>query len=843
MSYLFPLAALLNTSAITALLIGLGLAGRVELAADVGIVQGAMLALFYAFSANARNIILNPSSGISASSILAARLVLLVPLGGLAFVLSVYLTNVEAGLALVLIFRRCSEWLGEVHLSEMEYRRNRQFAIKFIFLQSVLLASALGWILSDAPLPLWGLYLWALLPLILSLQFIGEHFRSEGLVIPAWVRLLPHFGSTAITGITVYIFRLLILLLVGKALAGDLYTAFAVGGIMGSLFAQGFGPSITLHEERSGHRYFPSWLTMLLALSAVAGTLLVLASTFELDSVNWTGKSHFFWGATGFSMVGGVLMVLAQRLRLRLLQHYQDQNVFGPDVMINILIVACVPYLYYLVGRDALMALYLINSTLALVFYFSEERVVAFSNRRFDISMSVIRQLIAILLFFPLFFQLSGAVFRDSALIFDSGGLLLQLPIPFSVLGCYGGILLLGGYKRANLSLWIIFLSFVLMLVTSIMLTHGRVGEEKAKLILLIQFILPMFALVLGQIYEATPDAKQNVAKACLYVVALVIPLQLVATWIQELPLLSSYLYVFSVYQHLQYVPVILVSAFLIACFSLWQEQLHRIVLMALAIPIGAYAMLSLSMLTIVGLLIGSVLFVAYRHLHKRSKDQRGQLLLLIMIATGIYGAMAVIDKNLDEMGKAEQFFETLTTAQVIEDNVAVMDNVSEKVNIWKFYIDEIASTGNEWAFGHQRPPDRKLYLSAHNYYLDFIYNFGLIAFVPILWLMVFTIRKIGRHWKEITADPFFVALTGAVLFLLLVDNFVKVGLRQAYPGIVTFFLWGVLLSKLSELGRAAAVHREVGSLNIVTSVIDGPARRQTRHCRRSASTWGRVQT
>jgi hypothetical protein len=67
-----------------------------------------------------------------------------------------------------------------------------------------------------------------------------------------------------------------------------------------------------------------------------------------------------------------------------------------------------------------------------------------------------------------------------------------------------------------------------------------------------------------------------------------------------------------------------------------------------------------------------------------------------------------------------------------------------------------------------------------------------LIALFPIIWLIAFTLWKSGRHWKEISANPEFFALTGAVLFLLFVNNSLTVGLRQPYPGIVTFFLWGM---------------------------------------------------
>ena len=61
MNYLFPSAFMLQTFAMTALMIGLALGGKPHMAADVGITQAASLALFLAFSGNARSLILNLS--------------------------------------------------------------------------------------------------------------------------------------------------------------------------------------------------------------------------------------------------------------------------------------------------------------------------------------------------------------------------------------------------------------------------------------------------------------------------------------------------------------------------------------------------------------------------------------------------------------------------------------------------------------------------------------------------------------------------------------------------------------------------------------------------------------
>ena len=575
-----------------------------------------------------------------------------------------------------------------------------------------------------------GLLLWAFLPLLLTGSFLARYFRVGSLLDRGWVHMLPHFGSTAITGITVFVFRMVILMLVGKAYAGNLFTAFAIGGILGSIFAQALGPTLVFHAKGGLVSDIPGWLKACLLGSTGVGIALLVTSAAGWQVLVETGKPAMFWSAIGASLIGGAVMVLAQRFRLHILQHQENGDAFGPDVLTNVFIVACVPYVYYLLGIEALSWLFLINSVIAVVFYASADRTASSGRNIASIDNSILRQAIAVGLMLPVFFQLTGRIFRDKGFVVDSGGDLLSLPIPISVLICYGAIVVIGSYNRARTSLSVIFLCFCLMLLSTVLSTQGDGGLKEAKIILLIQFVLPMLALVLGQTYEGGPGAEKCLAKACFYVVALMIPLQLLATWIQQLHFLSFYLYAFSVYQHFQYVPVVLVCAFVIACFSLWPDKVYRTVLMSLAIPIGAYAKLSLSTLTVGGLLIGSVVFVAYRYLRKCGKDQKGPLLLLMMIAIGVYGAIPIVEDMLGGLGKARNFF--------------------ERIDIWRFYIGEILSSSNEWLFGHGTPPDREFYPSAHNYYLDFGYNFGLLALTPIVWLIAFTMWKSGRHWKEI---------------------------------------------------------------------------------------------
>ena len=98
----------------------------------------------------------------------------------------------------------------------------------------------------------------------------------------------------------------------------------------------------------------------------------------------------------------------------------------------------------------------------------------------------------------------------------------------------------------------------------------------------------------------------------------------------------------------------------------------------------------------------------------------------------------------------------------------------------------------------------RAVSTSAHNYYLDFLYNFGLIAFLPLAWLIAHTGRRLWRERRRLANDLPLLGLALVVTFLVVVDNNFKVTFRQPYPGLFGFFLWGLLLSRLAALPRRA---------------------------------------
>lgn len=790
----------------TGLLVGIALLGNAKLAADIGIVQGAALALFFGFSGNARSVLLKRGESIGIRAMLITRLVLMIPLSVGVFYLGSVFGGAAWEITSILILRKCVEWISELHLSMAEREEEFRIAGVHFFLQTILLVFVGGCILLNHSWFLPSLVVWALCPLLISVPFVGRTLKNRNAANSmSWKLLLPHFGSTAVTGIGVYVFRISVLLMVGREDAGNLFAAFAIGGVLGSLFASGFGPSLVLEEQRTGNLRMsrPLQLTALI-FGGIGVGIIAVFHLIAFPGELFAGKSITFWQAVGFSLVGSVVMVFAHRQRLRDLQHGTKEDVFAPDVLVNIIIVIFIPAVYYSFGIHGMTWLYLFNAIVAFVFYWMTDRerasiLVGVSSR------NLLRTLIAVLLTLPVFVSLEGGLFRSQHFIFNSEGIISKLPIPLSVGACYLGIALLGDYRRGNRGLSIVFFTFVLMVLSTFATTYATDNAERGKLFLLLQYLLPMFALVLGMMYENYGKKDQIFEKSFLCIVAVIVTLELLATWMQGYLALSPYVYFFSIYQHLQYVPVIMVTGYVLGLFSLWDVGRWRLLILAITPLIAIYVSASMSMAALGFSVLGGAVFFASRMILPRGREVKGMILMPLLLFVSfslLYNQYVSVVTNRGNGGVFSAISSGMYSSKISDSGLA---NVVERGTIWKQYVDGFSREPALLLFGHSSPMEREVMPSAHNYYLDFTYNFGLLAMIPILSLMIYTFWVTCRNWRGVISSWSTIGFAFIVCVLLLCENNVKVSLRMPYSGIVIFFLWGLLLSRLDVLRNRRA--------------------------------------
>jgi hypothetical protein len=175
-------------------------------------------------------------------------------------------------------------------------------------------------------------------------------------------------------------------------------------------------------------------------------------------------------------------------------------------------------------------------------------------------------------------------------------------------------------------------------------------------------------------------------------------------------------------------------------------------------------------------------------------------VMLCVFAAAAIVGVGAFIDaaknKSTDygDHGAYLGKFETLSKGQL-------PGNISERFADWKLFGTSIIENPRTMLFGHATPLPREVRTSAHNLYLDIVYSFGLISLLPLLVLSGYTVHLFQRARSILTLETRWLAFI--VLFLVVIDSNFKVSLRQPYPGIFGYFLWGLLLTRLHGSCRA----------------------------------------
>lgn len=384
---------------------------------------------------------------------------------------------------------------------------------------------------------------------------------------------------------------------------------------------------------------------------------------------------------------------------------------------------------------------------------------------------------------FPLFFQLSGNIYNSLGAVIDSGGVLLKLPLPISILACFVGIWALkNNYRRASLAIKVVVAMMAMMLV-SIILAAEDFTINKQKVVLMVQIMLPVAGLILGQMII---DVEKIIPKAFLAVLLLLVPAQLAAGWMQSDFALTHYLYVFSIYQHHEFVPLILVCAYAFIMTTLWQN--HQNVFYFLTPLMAIYVVASFSLLTIFAFLTFTISF-GLSKFHDRTG--RVQALLITCVAVICMLSYFFIMKNgvihdAQYTGKYQMVASGETPR-----------NLEDRFYDWKLYGNGIIESVRTSLIGHPAPFPRAVKSSAHNWYLDMAYNFGLISWLPIILLIGYTSYLLWKYKGTLLAETFWLA--AIVFYLVVIDSNFKVTLRQPYPGIFAYFLWGILLSVLLE--------------------------------------------
>ena len=423
--------------------------------------------------------------------------------------------------------------------------------------------------------------------------------------------------------------------------------------------------------------------------------------------------------------------------------------------------------------------------------------------------------LIVFLFLFPLFFLLSGSVFHSDELVYITNGNIFLTPIPIACIFSLLGIIYLLKAGKNYIAIGIFYSFFVLMLL-SIVITNTSNDQLKInKFVLLIQFIYPFLGLIFGFLYIRPRSIFFGFETLCLFIITLIIPLQIFSSFLHGFNFLSPNIFLFSIYQHLDQIPLIFISMYFIALGALYKIKILKSVILIFAPIIGAYLAFSLTYFSFILFLYLSALSILIFYKNNFFKYLLTCLTLILFSFSFCYsfiynGAKPISIEN--EIVKQDVQRDKINNENFKKFLIVNNITIEKEFNIiffqWKKHLRGIFENPKSLLFGHSARLDRNKHPSAYNYYLDLIFNFGLLSFLPILYLICITLASIISLKQNNKITPNLALLIGVLIFYILFLCSFQVPLRQPYTGMVIFFFWGVVLSDLSKIKEGAINHK-----------------------------------
>ena len=360
---------LLNSVLVPFLMVLAVIFGKPSFAAEIGVFPGIVLLLTQVFSANARSLLLYNIDSKFYDQVINIRfyvgiLIMLALTSYQFFFISTDNFIILSILSLIVYL----SWINEINLAIHEKNRS-SLVIKFFLIISILFYFLLivYFIFGIGELSnILKFYL------LFHILFFIYHININNFNIKKFIQYFKNqfkeylaVASSFFNIIGVIIWRISLVMLLGKSLAGLFFASFAIASFPGTLFNNIVGQIVTINEKLKTLIYKIS--NVLFVLYIILVILLIFLNQFYLQNFEF----YNFFNITLTSLLGTPFMLraLSNRHEFLSVSKVFQNKIFIKDVMYGISISPIILILFYLGGINFLIYSYPLSSFLALFFY------------------------------------------------------------------------------------------------------------------------------------------------------------------------------------------------------------------------------------------------------------------------------------------------------------------------------------------------------------------------------------------------------------------------------------------------------------------------------------------
>ena len=338
-------------------------------AAEIGVFPGIVLLLTQVFSANARSLLLYNIDRSFYDQVINLRFYLgILIMFTLTSYQFLFINNDNFIILSLLSFVVYLSWINEINLAIHEKNKS-SLVIKFFLIISILFYFL---VIFDFMLSTAKLYDILKFYLLFHILFFLYHINLHNFNIKKFVQYFKNqfkeylaVASSFFNIIGVIIWRISLVALLGKSVAGLFFASFAIASFPGTLFNNIVGQIVTINEKIKTLIYKISNLLFIFYIIFVI--LLIILNNLYLPNFQF----HNFFNITLTSLLGTPFMLraLSNRHEFLSVSKVFQKKIFIKDVMYGISISPIIIILFYLGEKDFLIYSYPLSSFLALFFY------------------------------------------------------------------------------------------------------------------------------------------------------------------------------------------------------------------------------------------------------------------------------------------------------------------------------------------------------------------------------------------------------------------------------------------------------------------------------------------
>ena len=731
-----------------------------QLVIDMALFGSFVTLLCQLFSANSRTLLLSDGKISNINNAIIQRLLFSVPIIFFSSTF-VFIYNIsDYSLAFSILFLILLNWIYELVLTKKELKSNNTNHLHAIYSICLFILSIYSLFLDNI------IFFKLIINLYIFLIFfeICRFFLRNKIQIKInFIELKNIFQkfylSSLISSISFsvsnFLFRYFVIKLTSLDISSALIIGFMFGSFPVSLFFHIFGASII----RNNFSFIDTKKILVYFVFAIL--ILITGYIIFLSEFSHSYSQNIVFITSFYSILGIIPMLLGLYQRQKFIQKTSlIENFFYLDIIYSLSVITIVP-LIYMSGFEYLFTTCFLFSGIFSYIIFNLSSIFK-KEKLIKIFLFILILPIFIDFFSPL--ENFETFFSSSRLLIGLENLFI-LPIPVSMLILIFLTLGLLRFSKIKLiSVYAIILSFFISIFA---ITYSE-RLTFSNFLNICQFYIPMIAIIAGEITGKLKKFRGYFINNFFIVSFFFIFIQVIISLFSQNLSLSPNILGIKIYQYSDYTNVIFFIGFMM---YLYKENLPNLRL-SLAnalflIMLIYYFNLSTSIEMFFFVFVSSVLIILCK---------QKIYLPLILLSLFSFNAFVLMDFSL-----------------------FIQDELSKRIYSQMIFFSEV--TTNWLGFFLGSNINNEVYSISNGifiYYLDFIYNFGFIALVPIIYLLFIVFYSSLKNQKVLFKKNENLILFIILTFSFLIESFMGVSLKQPFIGIIYYFIFGLYISKLS---------------------------------------------